>query len=80
LEIGLRNAQRRERVDLPSLRRFLERLVELEPPGKADGLAVLFVSDMAAEVEAARSAGMQALLIDRDGTAGDVATLAEVLP
>jgi probable rRNA maturation factor len=47
LEIGLRNAQRRERVDLPSLRRFLERLVELEPPGEADALAVLFVSDHA---------------------------------
>ena len=41
--------------------------------------AILFVSDMAPEVEAARAAGMQALLIDRDGKAGDIATLAEVL-
>ena len=42
--------------------------------------AILFVSDVAAEVEAARAAGMQALLIDRAGTAGEVSTLAEVLP
>ncbi|MGC6401398.1 acireductone synthase [Sphingomonas sp. FW199] len=41
---------------------------------------VLFVSDMMPEVEAARAAGMQALLIDRTGDAGDVATLAEVRP
>lgn len=42
--------------------------------------AILFVSDVAAEVEAARAAGMQAVLIDRAGTAGEVSTLAEVLP
>ena len=47
MEIGLRNAQRRERVDLASLRRFLDRLVALEPPGRADRLAVLLVSDRA---------------------------------
>lgn len=41
---------------------------------------ILFVSDMVPEVEAARAAGMPALLIDRDGPAGDVASLAEVLP
>jgi enolase-phosphatase E1 len=39
---------------------------------------ILFVSDMMPEVEAARTAGMQALLIDRTGSAGDVASLAEV--
>lgn len=42
--------------------------------------AVLFVSDMAAEVDAARAAGMQALRIDRDGQGGDVHTLEQVLP
>ena len=35
---------------------------------------------MAPEIDAAREAGLSALLIDRDGGAGDVATLAEVLP
>lgn len=51
----------------------------------ADALAlpaaeILFVSDMAPEIAAARSAGMQALLIDRDGDGGDITSLAEVLP
>ncbi|WP_448658711.1 acireductone synthase [Sphingomonas sp. CJ99] len=41
---------------------------------------MLFVSDMMPEVAAARAAGMQALLIDRAGGAGDVASLAEVRP
>ncbi|MDF7775658.1 acireductone synthase [Sphingomonas sp. AOB5] len=41
---------------------------------------ILFVSDIQPEIDAARAAGMQALLIDREGGAGDVATLAEVLP
>lgn len=41
---------------------------------------VLFVSDMMPEIEAAWAAGMQALLIDRTGGAGDVSTLAEVRP
>ena len=41
---------------------------------------LLFVSDMAGEVDAAREAGLQALLIDRDGVGGDVHSLAEVLP
>jgi enolase-phosphatase E1 len=41
--------------------------------------AMLFVSDIRAELDAARAAGMQALLIARDG-GGDVRTLAEVLP
>jgi enolase-phosphatase E1 len=44
------------------------------PPGR-----ILFVSDMAPEVEAARAAGLQALLIDRDGKSGEVSSLAEVL-
>ena len=44
-----------------------------------DAAAVLFVSDMAAEIAAARAAGMTALPIDRDGDAGDVTSLAEVL-
>jgi enolase-phosphatase E1 len=41
---------------------------------------LLFVSDMAGEVDAAHEAGLQALLIDREGRAGDVRSLAEVLP
>ncbi len=41
--------------------------------------AMLFVSDVQAEVDAARAAGMQALLIARQG-GGDVTSLAEVLP
>ena len=41
---------------------------------------LLFVSDIQAEVDAARGAGVQALLIDRAGEAGEVASLAEVLP
>lgn len=42
--------------------------------------AVLFVSDIQAEVDAARAAGMQARLIDRDSGKGEVASLAEILP
>ena len=41
---------------------------------------VLFVSDMQAEIDAARDAGMAAVLIDREGGAGEVSTLAEVAP
>lgn len=41
--------------------------------------AMLFVSDVQAEVDAARDAGMQAALIAREG-GGDVRSLAEVLP
>ncbi|WP_373486875.1 acireductone synthase [Blastomonas sp.] len=41
---------------------------------------ILFVSDMAVEIDAARASGMQALLIDRTGPNGDVTTLNEVLP
>lgn len=41
---------------------------------------VLFVSDVQAEIDAARAAGMAALLIDREGDSGDVSTLAEVVP
>ncbi len=39
---------------------------------------VLFVSDIQAEIDAARDAGLQALLIDREGDAGDVHSLAEI--
>lgn len=42
--------------------------------------AVLFVSDIQPEVDAARAAGMQARLIDRDTGKGEVASLAEILP
>ena len=42
--------------------------------------SILFVSDAAQEVDAARAAGLHALLIDRERGAGDVATLAEILP
>lgn len=41
---------------------------------------ILFVSDVQAEVDAARAAGMRAILIDRDTGTGEVASLAEVLP
>jgi probable rRNA maturation factor len=47
LEITLVNAQRARRLDLPALRRFLERLVVEAPPGGADRLAVCFVSNRA---------------------------------
>jgi enolase-phosphatase E1 len=40
---------------------------------------LMFVSDAAAEVDAAREAGLHALLIDRDGRHGDVHSLAEIL-
>lgn len=39
---------------------------------------MLFLSDMAAETDAAKAAGMRALLIDRDGGTGDIASFAEV--
>ena len=50
----------------------------------ADALGVppadmLFLSDVAGETDAAKAAGMQALLIDRDGGAGDIASFAEVV-
>ena len=43
------------------------------PPGD-----VLFLSDVAAETDAARAAGMQALLIDRGGGAADIASFDEI--
>jgi enolase-phosphatase E1 len=43
------------------------------PPG-----AMLFLSDVAAETDAAKAAGMQALLVDRAGGAGDVGSFDEV--
>ena len=39
---------------------------------------ILFLSDTLAEIAAAREAGMTALLIDRDGGAGDISTFDEV--
>ncbi|MCW3848215.1 acireductone synthase [Sphingomonas sp. LB-2] len=45
------------------------------PPGD-----ILFLTDVQAEADAAREAGMQALLIDRDGDNGEISSLAEVLP
>lgn len=41
---------------------------------------MLFVSDVQAEIDAARAAGMAATLIDREGGAGEVSSLAEVVP
>ena len=41
---------------------------------------ILFLSDTPAEIAAAREAGMAALLIDRDGRAGDISTFDEVRP
>ena len=45
------------------------------PPGD-----ILFVTDIQAEADAARAAGVQALLIDREGKGGEIHSLAEVLP
>ena len=45
-----------------------------------DPADILFVSDVAAETDAAKSAGLRALLIDRDTGQGDVAGFAEILP
>ena len=39
---------------------------------------ILFLSDTPAEIDAAREAGMEALLIDRDGGGRDIATFDEV--
>ena len=41
---------------------------------------ILFLSDTPAEIAAAREAGMAALLIDRDGRAGDISSFDEVRP
>ncbi|WP_294055904.1 acireductone synthase [Sphingomonas sp.] len=41
---------------------------------------ILFITDIDAEAGAAREAGLQALVIDREGRSGDVHSLAEVLP
>jgi enolase-phosphatase E1 len=41
---------------------------------------ILFISDVAAETDAAKAAGLRALLIDRDTGQGDIASFAEVLP
>jgi enolase-phosphatase E1 len=41
---------------------------------------MLFVSDVQAEIDAARAAGMAATLIDREGDSGEVTSLAEVVP
>jgi enolase-phosphatase E1 len=45
-----------------------------------DPADILFVSDVQAETEAAKAAGLRALLIDREGQGGDVHSLAEILP
>ena len=45
------------------------------PPGD-----ILFLTDVQAEADAARAAGVQALLIDRDTGNGEISSLAEVLP
>lgn len=41
---------------------------------------ILFLSDMPAEIAAAREAGMAAILVDRAGDAGDVSSFAEIEP
>ena len=41
---------------------------------------ILFLSDTPAEIAAARETGMMALLIDRDGRAGDISSFDEVRP
>ena len=40
---------------------------------------MLFLSDVAAETDAAKAAGMRALLIDRDGGTGDIASFDEIV-
>jgi enolase-phosphatase E1 len=40
---------------------------------------ILFLSDIVAETDAAKAAGMQALLIDREKGQGDIASFAEVV-
>lgn len=39
---------------------------------------VLFLSDIVQETDAAKAAGMRALLIDREGGAGDIASFADI--
>jgi enolase-phosphatase E1 len=39
---------------------------------------ILFLSDTPQEVAAAREAGLSALLIDRDGGAGDIASFEDI--
>ncbi len=39
----------------------------------------LFLSDVAAETDAAKAAGMRALLIDREGDAGDISSFDEIM-
>ena len=43
-----------------------------------DPADILFLSDTLQEIAAARAAGMQALLIDRDGGTGDIATFGDI--
>ncbi len=45
-----------------------------------DPADILFISDVSAETDAAKAAGVQALLIDRDSGKGDIASFAGVLP
>jgi len=40
---------------------------------------VLFLSDVSAETDAAKAAGLRALLIDRDGGTGDIGSFAEIV-
>lgn len=40
---------------------------------------ILFLSDMPEEIAAARTSGMQALLIDRSGAGGDIASFDEIM-
>lgn len=40
---------------------------------------VMFLSDIAAETDAAKAAGMRALLIDREGGRGDITSFAEIV-
>ena len=47
---------------------------------KLDPADILFISDVAAETDAAKAAGLRTLLIDRDTGKGDIASFAEVMP
>jgi probable rRNA maturation factor len=45
LEVLVLNRQRKRRVDAAALRRFMLRLIRLQPPSEADDIALCLVSD-----------------------------------
>lgn len=61
-------------------KREMESYVRVAQSIDVDPERILFVSDIYDEIIAAQAAGLQAMLIDRAGDNGQVASLAEVLP